>query len=305
MVGVVSRPSLWRRRKRSVRVHAERKKVFAVTGGTGFLGTHLVQRLVRDGHAVRMLVRSDPGDALRESGGMCVRGDDDVVESVYGSLENDNDVRELLLQQRRDDEGMYTKEDEERVVVDGVYHLAGLVVHSRRRNVVEELQCVNVDGAVRVVRIAMELGVARACIVSTSGTVAVRADASISADDESNGDGMHTYAELARRWPYYKSKIDMEQAVSTMTKTMEGECPVTEIVMVRPSLLLGPGDRRLSSCKTVADLLKRRLSPASNPKTQSYVRQLELLGTPRYPWRLKMGNCSWSPCCSRVERTWS
>ena len=240
-------------------MHAERKKVFAVTGGTGFLGTHLVQRLVRDGHAVRMLVRSDPGDALRESGGMCVRGDDDVVESVYGSLENDNDVRELLLQQRRDDEGMFTKEDDERVVVDGVYHLAGLVVHSRRRNVVEELQCVNVDGAVRVVRIAMELGVARACIVSTSGTVAVRADASISADDESNGDGMHTYAELARRWPYYKSKIDMEQAVSTMTKTMDGECPVTEIVMVRPSLLLGPGDRRLSSCKTVADLLKRRL----------------------------------------------
>ena len=34
-----------------------------VTGGTGFLGTHLVARLVEEGHHVRLISRSEPTQA--------------------------------------------------------------------------------------------------------------------------------------------------------------------------------------------------------------------------------------------------
>jgi nucleoside-diphosphate-sugar epimerase len=50
-------------------------KVF-VTGGTGFIGKQLVQRFLKDGHEVFVLVRtSAKGEALRQAGAQLVLGD--------------------------------------------------------------------------------------------------------------------------------------------------------------------------------------------------------------------------------------
>jgi nucleoside-diphosphate-sugar epimerase len=47
-----------------------------VTGGSGFIGGRLIERLVRDGHSVRALARSDDAAArVTERGGEPVRGD--------------------------------------------------------------------------------------------------------------------------------------------------------------------------------------------------------------------------------------
>ena len=68
-----------------------------LTGGTGFIGSHLAERLVEDGHAVRALVRRDPKWLL----GM-------PVERVAGDLSDAGVLREALRG------------------VDVVYHVAGL-----------------------------------------------------------------------------------------------------------------------------------------------------------------------------------
>lgn len=40
---------------------------FAITGATGFVGTHLVERLVGEGHSIRCLVRPRPGRQLEDT----------------------------------------------------------------------------------------------------------------------------------------------------------------------------------------------------------------------------------------------
>ncbi|MCA0268594.1 MAG: NAD-dependent epimerase/dehydratase family protein [Bacteroidetes bacterium] len=68
-----------------------------LTGGTGFIGSHLAEALVKDGHTVRALVRSDPKWL-----------DGVAVETVRGDLSNPGLLRETLRG------------------VDVVYHVAGL-----------------------------------------------------------------------------------------------------------------------------------------------------------------------------------
>jgi nucleoside-diphosphate-sugar epimerase len=54
-----------------------------VTGGSGFIGGHLVRRLVQDGRRVRALARSDAAAAVvEELGGEPVRGDLADVDSI-------------------------------------------------------------------------------------------------------------------------------------------------------------------------------------------------------------------------------
>ena len=54
-----------------------------VTGGSGFIGGHLIRRLVRDGWTVRALARSDSSAAkVREAGAEPVTGDLDDVDAM-------------------------------------------------------------------------------------------------------------------------------------------------------------------------------------------------------------------------------
>ena len=54
-----------------------------VTGGSGFIGGRLIERLIADGHSVRGLARSDQAAArISERGGQPVRGDLSDVEAM-------------------------------------------------------------------------------------------------------------------------------------------------------------------------------------------------------------------------------
>jgi dihydroflavonol-4-reductase len=101
---------------------------------------------------------------------------------------------------------------------------------------------------------ARSAGVKSMVLVSTSGTIAVTADGEVVPDEE-----WPQPLDIVSRWPYYASKIYQERAA---LEHFSGAG--RRLVIVNPSLLLGPGDDRLSSTKVVLDFLSRKI--ASVPK---------------------------------------
>jgi dihydroflavonol-4-reductase len=131
--------------------------------------------------------------------------------------------------------------------VEQIYHLAGLV--SRNPDDAALLYRLHVGGTRALCDAARAAGVRRVVVASTSGTVAVGSDPErVYAED----DGYAT--EVVKRWPYYLSKIYQEQTALALAREHG-----LEVVAVLPSLLLGPGDARLSSTGDVLKFLTRSI----------------------------------------------
>jgi dihydroflavonol-4-reductase len=193
-----------------------------VTGGTGFLGAHLVPKLLALGHAVKVLGRTAPAETL--SAQWQAAGH---FEFLKGDLSDRVLVRGAL-------EG-----------VEAVYHLAGLVsfkaVDGRR------MYALHVDCTRELLRDVRALGIRpRIILASTSGTIAV-------SKTERVGTEADDYPiETVGHWPYYLSKIYEEKLALEFCKKHG-----LPLVVLNPSLLMGPGDDRLSSTWTVVKFLQR------------------------------------------------
>lgn len=208
-----------------------------VTGGTGFLGEHVVRVLREGGQAVRVLARESAPELLA-LGASLYRGD--LLEG-------------LQVATRRPEGGAAEADavpDSLAAALDGVkevYHLAGLVSRDPKRG--PAMMLLHVDGTRRLLQAAKQAGVARVLLASTSGTIAVSRDPDPILDETA------PYPiELVGNWPYYLSKIYQEKLALDLGKRLG-----IEVVCVNPSLLLGPGDRRGSSTTDVRKLIAGEL----------------------------------------------
>ena len=189
-----------------------------VTGGTGFLGRHLVRQLVDAGEQVRVLSRQVDLE-LADMG----------VEFVEGSLNDSDDVKRAV-------DG-----------VSHVYHCAGLVERDPKH--AHRMYELHVDGTRRLLDALRHQKVEKIVVASTSGTVGVGTDASFLANDESP-----VAEHLVRHWPYYLSKIYQERVCERYFRDYG-----LPIVLMRPTLLLGPGDTRESSTGDVVLFMRKKI----------------------------------------------
>lgn len=189
-----------------------------VTGGSGFLGSHLVRELLAAGHEVCVLCRK-AGPALEQLGATVFRGS--ILDKVA-----------LQAASKQ---------------CDAIFHLAGRVSRDPRDE--QALRDLHVQGTINVIEAASEAGIKRVIYVSTSGTIAVSRDASQIATEDG---GYPT--ELTSRWPYYATKIEAEQAALQLAE-QQG----VDLICLNPSLLLGPGDSRMSSTGDVLRVLERKI----------------------------------------------
>jgi len=186
----------------------------SVTGGSGFLGSHLLPLLVEDGHQVRALSRT-PAPVFPKGVEVCVG---DVLDGESG----DRLVAgcEILI------------------------HLAGLV--SRDPADGPRMYRLHVDGTRNVLTAAAQAGVRRIILASTSGTIAV------SKTDRVATEADHYPFATVGRWPYYLSKIFQERLAFELSAELK-----LPLLILNPSLLLGPGDERFSSVGDVWKFMQR------------------------------------------------
>jgi len=185
-----------------------------VTGGTGFLGAHLVERLLAAGHSVRVITRS-PASSKQQG-----------IELLQGDLQDLQSLNRAVCS------------------VEALYHLAGLVSFNPADG--RTMYQLHVDGTRRLLEAAREAGVQRIILASTSGTIAVSKSDAVASEEAD-----YPIA-VVGRWPYYLSKIYQEKLALRFCQ--EHSIP---LVVLNPSLFLGPGDDRLSSAWIISKFLNR------------------------------------------------
>lgn len=194
------------------------EKKILITGGTGFLGTHIVRQLIDAGEKNLRVMASSVPEWMTDAG----------VEPAEGSVTSSTDVATAVRN------------------VSVIFHLAGKV--SRDNDDAASMNRVHVEGTRILCEAAKEAGVQTMVLASSSGTIAV------SEDEQVFDETFPQPVDVFSRWAYYASKYYQERAARA---SFDGEG--RKLVIMNPSLLLGPDDERLSSTKPVLDFLGRKI----------------------------------------------
>ena len=248
---------------------AKASKKILITGGTGFLGTHIVRQLLDAGEKDLRVMASSVPDWMTDAG----------VDAVEGSVTNIEDVARSVAG------------------VSAIFHLAGKV--SRDNSDAALMNKVHVQGTRLLCEAAKEAGVKTIVLASSSGTIAV------SDDDQIHDETYPPPLDIISRWAYYASKYYQER---TALESFDGDG--RRLVIMNPTLLLGPDDERLSSTKPVLDFLGRKIpyTPSgglsfvdARDAAAAFVTALEK-GKHQEKYLLGAANMTFNEFFSRLER---
>ncbi len=176
-----------------------------VTGASGFIGSHLVELLVREGYSVRAMTRYT---SENRRGNLALLPPD-ILEHV-----------EVYPADLRDAEAVSLAVDG----VDVIFHLGAIISIPYSYQHPEETVSVNIQGTLNVLQAMRQHGTARGVIVSTSE---VYGSAKYVPIDEKHP--------LQPQSPYAATKIGAEALSISFQRTYE-----TPVVVIRPFNTYGP-----------------------------------------------------------------
>jgi nucleoside-diphosphate-sugar epimerase len=184
-----------------------------VTGGTGFLGSHLIFQLIKKGEKVKALKRKDSSF--------------EMISRIFSYLDSNN---KTLLKQIDWVEGnlldIYSLEDflED---VDIIYHCGALVSFQQADK--KRMQKVNIEGTANLVNAALNKKIKKFCHVSSIAAIG-------RADNEDVIDEEMAWKSSRANSNYAVSKYGAEREV------WRGVEEGLNAVIVNPSVILGPGE---------------------------------------------------------------
>lgn len=197
---------------------AKTEKKILITGGTGFLGSHIVRQFLDAGEKHLKVMASSVPEWMKDAG----------VKAIEGSVTDRDDVMKACKN------------------VSAIFHLAGKV--SRDNNDAAAMNKIHVEGTRILCEAAKDAGVRTMILASSSGTIAA------SEDEQVFDETFPQPVDVISRWAYYASKYYQER---TALADFDGDG--RRLVILNPSLLLGPDDERLSSTKVVLDFLAKKI----------------------------------------------
>lgn len=197
---------------------AKTEKKILITGGTGFLGAHIVRQFLDAGEKNLRVMASSVPEWMKDAG----------VKAVEGSVTDPEHVAKACKN------------------VSAIFHLAGKV--SRDNEDAAAMNKIHLEGTRVLCEAAKEAGVKTMILASSSGTIAV------SEDEQIFDETFPQPVDIISRWAYYASKYYQER---TALENFDGDG--RKLIILNPSLLLGPDDERLSSTKPVLDFLARKI----------------------------------------------
>ncbi len=169
-----------------------------VTGGTGFVGSHVARALVEAGHQVRILHRAS--SKLNALEGL-------IYESALGDVTDEPALRAAC-------EGC-----------DWVFHVAAVADYWRADS--SYMMQVNVEGTRYVLHSAQEAGVKRVIFTSSAAAVGMRADGKPS--DETD-----LFNQSPTHFPYAYSKVLAEKLVQEAVEKGQDVVTVNPVVVMGP-----------------------------------------------------------------------
>ncbi|KAK4267773.1 hypothetical protein QN277_024510 [Acacia crassicarpa] len=194
----------------------ESKGCVCVTGGTGFVGSWIIKRLLEDGYSVNTTIRAHPGQKKDVSFLTNLPGASQRLQILNADLSDPDSFKEAI-------EGCI-----------GVFHVAA-IIDLEEREPEEIVTRRSIEGA---------LGILRACLTSktvkrvvyTSAAVAVSYDGKEEEEkDESSWSDVDILRTFKSLGPYAVSKTLTEKAVLEF-----GEQNGLDVVTVIPPLVVGP-----------------------------------------------------------------
>jgi len=194
-------------------------KKILVTGGTGFIGSRLVNRLATGENEVRVLVRRTSDLTSLEE---CL----DRITLVYGDVTSAESL-----------EGLFTGVDE-------VYHSAGLTYMGNRVNPM--LDKINVQGARNVLVESRKAGVKR--VVHVSSITAVGIGSARKPLDESSPWNFDRLNLEYARTKHVAEKIVAEEVSKGL-----------DCVIVVPAFVFGAGDVNFNAGRIIKDVYNRKM----------------------------------------------
>jgi dihydroflavonol-4-reductase len=194
-----------------------------VTGGTGFVGSHLVRALLDAGHEVRVLHRTTSKlDALQ--------GLQNQYETAIG------DVTDLAALQPAC------------AGCDWVFHVAAVADYWRSDR--QRMMHVNVEGTRYVLQAARAANVKRVVFTSSAAAIGLPQNSDAPADESI------PFNLPPEQFPYGYSKVQAEAVVA------EAIAGGLDVVIVNPTVVIGPGDLNLISGSFVIETkLRTWLTP--------------------------------------------
>lgn len=180
-----------------------------VTGGTGFLGAHIIKELVEKKYSVRAIRRSSKTPFF-------------IPETIWNKVEwVDGDILDVLSLEKAM-EG-----------VDAVIHSAAIVSFNKKER--KQMYNVNVNGTANMVNISLEKNIPRFVYISSVAALGRTAGGgNVNEEKKWEENNVNTHYAKSK----YKSELEVWRAIG------EG----LNAVILNPSTILGFGDWNTSSC---------------------------------------------------------